>query len=111
MSARHAPVAYGEEPEEQPIVEILHIEGQLSDELDLSRPVRVEVWLEGGEFVADATEFNVHAFGATRDEAVANLRDVLVDQRRRFLSLRNHLSPSMQREAKLLEAAIKSRHA
>ena len=110
MSATHAADTYEDEPEE-PLVDILHIEGKLSDELALSRPVRVEVWPENREFVADAAEFNVHAFGAARDEAIANLRAELVEHWQRFLTLRDRLSPSMQREAKLLEAAIQPRHA
>jgi hypothetical protein len=110
VNASHAPAAYGEEPEE-PQVEVLDIEGELSGELCLSRPVRIEVWQEGGDFIADAAEFNVHAFGTTRDEAVANLRDEIVEQRQRLLTLRDRLSPSMRRDAQLLEAAILLRHA
>ena len=81
MSASQASVAYGEEPEDEPLVEVVHIEGRLSGGLALARPVRVEVWPESGAFVADAAEFNLHAFGATRDEAIANLRGALVDHR------------------------------
>jgi hypothetical protein len=111
VSASHAFVASQEDPEDEPPAEIVHIEGKLSDDLVLTRPVRVEVWPESGEFVADVAELNLHAFGATPDEAIANLREALVAQRQRFLTLRDRLSPSMRRDAELLEAAIQPRHA
>ncbi len=111
MSASQAFVADRQEPEDEPAAEIVHIEGQLADDLALARPVRVEVWLERGEFVADVAEFNLHAFGTTPDEGIANLREALVAQRRRLLTLHDRLSSSMQRDAELREAAIQPRHA
>ena len=110
MSATRAPIPYGEAPDE-PLAEILHIEGDLSDEMTLSRPIRVEVWSESGEFVADAAEFNVHSFGPTREDAIANLRAGIAAQRQQFETLGDRLSPSMQRDAEVLGAAFQLRHA
>ena len=98
-----------EEPAEnanEASVEVLHIEGRLSDDLALSRPIGIEIWIEEGEYVADVAEFNLHAFGATREEAVVNLRRQIAERYRRLRALGDQLSPLMKQEAARLQAIV-----
>ncbi len=95
----------------EPLVEILHIDGDLPGNLALARPVRVELWFENNEFVADVTDLNVHAFGVTRDEALTSVRHQIVEQYQRLKSLGGRLSPVMKQEAAQLEETVLPRHA
>ncbi|MGH2616096.1 MAG: hypothetical protein ACRDJC_12710 [Thermomicrobiales bacterium] len=100
-----------ETPAGEPLVEILHIDGNLPGDFRLSRPLRIEVWIENDEFVADAADLDLHAFGATRQEALENVRSLIVEQRQRIDALRGHLSPLMQMQAVRLAAIVLPRHA
>lgn len=95
----------------EPLVEILHIDGELPGDLALARPVRVELWIENNEFVADVADLNLHAFGTTRDEALASVRAQIVEQYQRLRALSDRLSPLMRREAAQLEEIVLPRHA
>ncbi|MBA2597700.1 MAG: hypothetical protein H0V00_13840 [Chloroflexia bacterium] len=95
----------------QPLVEILHIEGDLPGDLALARPVRVEIWIENDEFVADVADLNLHAFGVTRDEALTSVRVQIVENYQRFKSLGGRLSPLMSQEAAQFEEIVLPRHA
>jgi hypothetical protein len=98
-----------EEPAENAVkasVEVLHIDGRLSDDLALSRPIGIEIWTEDGEYVADVAEFNRHAFGATREEAIVNIRGQIAERYRRLRALGDQLSPLMKQEAARLQAII-----
>lgn len=56
------------------------LEGALPGGHTLRSPVSVQVWLEGdGEYVADAVDLNVHAFGPDEDAALTNLRTQIVE--------------------------------
>ena len=90
----------------EPLAEVLEIDGQLSDRFQLARAVRVELWIEHDEFVADAVDLNLHAFGATRAEALSSLRLHIVEQRERLISRRDRLSPRMALQADQLEALV-----
>src|SRR3712207_3546245 len=115
---RKATVDHSHQPDEQPetaadtpVVEVLQIEGDLPGNFVLSAPVRVEVWVENGEHVVDVADLNLHAFGTRRDEAIANVRVMLVEQHQRVEALRGRLSPSMRRDAERLTAIVLPRHA
>jgi hypothetical protein len=92
--------------DDEPLIEVDQLTGDLSREFRLARPIRVEVWIEQGEFVADAPELNLHAFGADRTEALANLSLRVVEQRHGFQALRGRLSAQMKRDAAQLEAIV-----
>jgi hypothetical protein len=95
----------------EPLAEVVQLAGSLPGGFVLQHPLRAEVWIEQGEYVADAPELNVHAFGATRAEALDNLRAAIVEQRSRLLSNRPHLSQFMEGEAVRLEALVLPRSA
>lgn len=90
----------------EPCAEVVELSGSLPGGFELGAPVRAEVWLENDEYVADVAELNLHAFGATRAEALDNLRGRIVDERSRLLSLRHRLSPLMEHAAARLEALV-----
>lgn len=100
------------EPEDQPetsdelLVEVVHIEGNLSDDLALIRPIGVEIWVEDGEYVADVADLDLHAFGATREEAIANARQQIAVHYQRLCALGDHLSPLMMQEAARIRAVV-----
>jgi predicted RNase H-like HicB family nuclease len=95
----------------EPLVEMLSIEGGLSDDFVLRSPVQIEVWQEGGEYVADVPDLELHAFGATREEALSNVRAAIIEQHQRFQQLQGRLSPLMQQDAARLAAIVLPRRA
>jgi hypothetical protein len=95
----------------EPYVEVLHLDGDLPEGFKLSGPIRIEVWIENDEYVADAVDLDLHAFGTTRDEALEHVRSLIVEQHQRLGTLRGHLSPLMQKQAARLAAIVLPRHA
>jgi hypothetical protein len=84
------------------------IQGQLSPELLLTRPIPVRVFIEGEEFVADQTALGIHAFGRTVAEAVIELRDEIAEHFDRLVALGAHISPRLRRERDLLASVLVS---
>lgn len=95
----------------EPFAEIVELAGSLPGGFMLHHPLRAEIWLEQSEYVADVPELNVHAFGATRAEALDNLRATIVEQRSRLLACRPRLSRLMEEEAARFEAIVLPRGA
>jgi predicted RNase H-like HicB family nuclease len=91
--------------------DIFRIEGQLPGGYRLARPVSGEVWVEHGEYVADITELNLHAYGSTRDEALRNVRAAIVEQLLRLGQSDGRLSPIMKAEADRLRSVVAESHA
>lgn len=83
--------------------EWLFVEGELTAGYYLSRPLRIHLWIEGDEFVADAPMLNTHAFGSSRSVAMDNLGEAIVEHYRHLEQMRDHLAPRMERELKLLQ--------
>lgn len=95
----------------EPLAEVVELAGSLPGGFMLHHPLRAEIWLEQGEYVADVPELNVHAFGATRAEALDNLRAAIVEQRSRLVASRPRLSRMMEEEAARFEAIVLPRGA
>jgi hypothetical protein len=87
------------------------IQGSLPGGFELYDSVPVDVWQEGPEYVAAAPDLDVHAFGATEDEALTNLRAQLVEQFRRLEDLGDHLAPRMVAQRDRLRHALSVVHA
>jgi hypothetical protein len=83
----------------EPLAEVVQLADKLAEGYTLHHPLRAEIWMEHGEYVAVVPELNVHAFGATRAEALDNVRLAIVEQRVRLLASRPRLSRSMEEEA------------
>lgn len=91
--------------------ETIRLGGQLPRGYRLCQPIDVRVWIENDEFVADSEDLRVRGFGDDPDEAVAYLKDQIVDQ---FLRLREHqgqLAEPMRRTLARFEALVQSSHA
>jgi hypothetical protein len=82
------------------------IDGALADGLTLHEPVVVVTWKEGSEYVADATDLGVHAFGATEAEALTQLRSRIVEQFWRLEVLGDRLAPRMAAQRDRLRHAL-----
>jgi hypothetical protein len=82
------------------------IEGALLDGFVLHDRVAIDTWQEGTEYVADAPDLGVLAFGQSEDEAVANLRSQIVDQYRRLEDLGDRLTPRMAAQRDRLRHAL-----
>jgi transcriptional regulator with XRE-family HTH domain len=70
-------------------------EGVLPSDFFLDDRIAVETWREGSEYVADAPDLGVHAFGQSEEEAVANLGAQVVERLRRLEELGDRLTPRM----------------
>jgi hypothetical protein len=88
------------EAETQPVAPAptRRLEGALPGGYALRAPVRVTVWDEGADVVADAPDLDLHAFGDDADTAVANLGSRIVAHFERLEALENRLAPRMRRE-------------
>ncbi len=84
------------------------IDGNLPGGFALRCPIKVEVWREGEEYVAVAPDLLIHSFGANADEAVAQLRQDLVDQLRRLEELGDRLAPRMVAQRDRLRRSLTS---
>jgi len=62
----------------------------------LVRPIAVELFQEQGEFVADAPELSVYAFGRTQLEALSALRERIRSEYQFYLDPRMELAPDAQ---------------
>jgi hypothetical protein len=87
------------------------LSGALSEEYVLHRPVAVHVWPEDTVFVAATDEIDVHAFGETVDEAIANLRLEIAEHVVRLEVAGERLSPRLKRERDNLRALVQRRDA
>lgn len=83
------------------------IEGELERGYVLLRPLPVHVWKEADEFVAEQEDFRVHAFGATRPQAIANLKAALVDHLTELIEMGERLSPQLKRDRDRLMTLIR----
>ena len=90
----------------EPLAEVVQLSGTLPGGFQLEHPLRAEIWIEHDEYVVGVPELNVHAFGASRAEALDNVRSAIVEQRERLLASRPRLSPLMEEEASRLEALV-----
>lgn len=66
--------------------------------------IQVRTWPEGDEYVAALDEFNVHAFGATRQEAVRDLIDYLPEYLQMLESDGDNLAPWLIQERDALRS-------
>jgi len=83
------------------------LEGALPGDHVLRSPVRVQVWLEGdGEYVADAIDLNVHAFGPDKDAALANLRAQIVEHLAFLNEMGDDLAPGLTADRERLRALL-----
>ena len=86
--------------------ERIDLRGRLDAELALRSPVAVRLWREADEYVADAPDLNLYAFGTTKDEAIAHLRVQIAEQHRRLEELGNRLAPPARVVADRLRAVV-----
>lgn len=81
-----------------------------SDDLQVSHPetetLQVRTWLEGDEYVAALDVFNVHSFGATRQEAVRELIDYLPEYLEMLEADGDNLAPWLVDEREALRAFL-----
>jgi hypothetical protein len=91
--------------------ETVFIDGRLSSGYMLAHPIRIDVWIEAGKFVADAPDLNVHSFGEDRDAAIANLCRLLVTHFERLDRRGDMLSPKMAEDRDRLRRVLVARHA
>lgn len=89
-----------------PSEEWFAIEGRLPRGYLITAPVRLHLWREGDEFVVEAPELEVHAFGATREEAIDNLRGRLVDRRNALAEASGRLGPGMKEIAERFSVLV-----
>ena len=69
----------------------------------------VRIWREGDDYAAADDQALVHAFGATKEEASANLVDSLREHRRLLNDLGDeHLAPHLRRVRALLNERAKA---
>lgn len=68
--------------------------------------LQVRTWPEGDEYVASLDEFNVHAFGATRQEAVRDLIDYLPEYLHMLESDGDNLAPWLIQERDSLRSFL-----
>jgi hypothetical protein len=73
--------------------ELLCLDGPLPGGYRLERPVSAERWFEAGEYVVDVPEFEVYVFGATPDDALANVNLRIVEQRMSIEASAEDISP------------------
>lgn len=71
----------------------LQIQPKMGKGLNFARPIGVELWREGEEFVAESPEFDVHAFGNDRAEALMALIQYLPTHLRLLESEGDNLAP------------------
>jgi hypothetical protein len=64
----------------------------------LKTPVSVAVWREGREYVADAADLNLHAFGPDEEAALTNLRERIVRHFERLEELGDRLASRLVTE-------------
>ncbi len=82
------------------------LQGELPSGYALQSPVRVVIWREGDEYVADPVDVDLHAFGSDAEAALNNLAERLVDQWRRLSELGEKLAPRTQAERERLSAVL-----
>jgi hypothetical protein len=78
-----------------PVEEWATIWGRLVGPYALRGPLQIHLWIENGEYVADAPALNLHAFGADRDDALSNLRERIVEEYEFLRSEEGRLAPRM----------------
>jgi putative transcriptional regulator len=105
-SVESEPAETNESAVDTPAANHAVIQGPLFDEFVLREPVTVKLWREGAEFVAEASELGVHAFGRSEDDAMANLRSHIVEQFRRLEELDGRLAPRMIAQRDRLRQAL-----
>jgi hypothetical protein len=89
----------------------IEITGELSGGFLLRQPLKVAVWQEGEEYVADAIEFGVHSFGPDASAAVEALREDLITHWQRLIQLGSGLSPRLSAERDRLSDLLAAAHA
>ena len=94
----------GQRPAREPMTaaEPCVLEGSLPGGYALRAPVRVVLWQEGAEVVADAPDLHLHAFGNDAEAALTILGGRIVDQFTRLDEMGERLAPRMMRERDLL---------
>lgn len=86
--------------------ETLVVRGELAKEVRLRHPIKVRVWIEATEFVAEAAGLGAHAFGATVAEALDNLAEAIVEQRAYLREHESELSGRLSRQLDRLDRAL-----
>ena len=85
------------------------LSGPLAHGYALAHPVMVEIFVENGKYVASVDELHIHAFGASAEQALMNLRQRIVEQ---FLNLEgDRLGPEMRKVALRLATLVIAEHA
>ena len=87
---------------------IVHIETFEPEPFDLLRPVAVVVEPTDGEFTATLFDANLSASGETQEEAVSNLKDVLLSSFE-LLNSEQKLGAAMVRQKAVLNSFIRQR--
>lgn len=87
-------------------MESLLIDGTMPGGYLLRHPIQIHVWIEAGEFVADAPELNVHSFGEDRGAAIGNLTKLIVAHFERLERMSDLLSRGMTEDRDRLRNAL-----
>lgn len=105
--ANTMPTSSGDHGVSEPVV----VAGRLPDGYECSKPMPVQVWREGPEYVAAAVDIGLHAFGDTLDETLHELGESVVGHLKRLDELDDRLSPRLAAEREKLRALIVAVHA
>lgn len=89
------------------VKETAFIAGPLPDGYHLMLAIPVELWREGSEVVAAQPAMRLHSFGANKDEALENFREILVEQLQRLEGYEARLSQPMEDDLNLLRALVR----
>lgn len=84
----------------------LMLDGALAAGFVLRAPLPVRVWQEGEEYVADASEVNVHAFGPDEEGALANLRVQIVEHLAFLDEMGDNLAPGLTADRQRLRSLL-----
>ncbi len=71
------------------------IQGPLIGRYVLREPVLIHLWIDNGEYVADAPNLNLHGFGADDVQALTDVRERIVEEYEFLRSEADRLSPRM----------------
>ncbi len=87
-------------------LEVFSISGRLERGYWLREPIRVQVRLEGAEFLADVPELGLHAFGESPVQAILDLRAELVEQLTLLEEMGAKVAPRLARQREKLRSWV-----
>ncbi len=82
------------------------LSGELPGGYRLLLPLRIHVWRELDEFIAEQPDIRIHSFGPSPEAALSELKAALVEHRDRLEDLGGRLSPALRQERDLLRGLI-----